>query len=192
MITERSDGQVAGSPATSPLARAELEAQYAAYRRRQARGLIRLLPREAVRPLYRRAVEARGEGAEHDPLGSLLLFCERLLPLPSFETWLDDLRRHPDAHLEDVDDSADVPTADAPATVEARPFPFEGNPWVAHLRSYRDGGTWRGYIAFEEAESRRVHHTALIFREDDPVDVRERFLAFDQAALQAFLRSALP
>jgi hypothetical protein len=37
-----------------------------------------------------------------------------------------------------------------------------------------------------------VHRTTLIFRESHPVDMRERFLGFDVAALQAFLRSALP
>lgn len=173
--------------------REELEAQYAAYRRRQARGLVRLLPREAIRPLYRRAL-ARDPGAEAgaDPLGVLLLFCEQLLPLPPFETWCDDVREHATAHLRDLDDSAEAPTAEAPATVEARRFAFEGSPWVAHLRSYREGHTWRGYIAFEDEQAHRVHRTALIFSEGDPVDVRERFLDFDLAALQAFLRSALP
>ena len=172
----------------------ELEAQYAAYRRRQARGLIRLLPREAIRPLYRRAL-ADGLGAEEasaDPLGALLRYCEGLLPLPPFEDWLEDVRLNAAAHLHDLDDSAEAPTAEAPTTVEARRFAFEGDPWVAHLRSYRDGPTWRGYIAFEDAGANRVHRTALIFRESDPVDVRERFLGFDVAALQAFLRSALP
>jgi hypothetical protein len=172
----------------------ELETQYTAYRRRQARGLVRLLPRDAIRPLYRRALE---EGLGHeatsdDPLGALLLYCERLLPLPPFETWLEDMRLNANAHLQDLDDSADVPTAAAPSTVESRRFAFDGDAWVAQLRSYRDGPTWRGYIAFEDAEAHRVHRTALIFRETDPVDMRDRFLGFDDAALQAFLRSALP
>jgi hypothetical protein len=171
----------------------ELEAQYAAYRRRQARGLIRLLPREAVRPLYRRAL-AQGCGAEatDDPLGALVSYCERLLPLPPFETWCEDVRRHATAHLQDLDDSADAPTAEAPTTVVTRRFTSGGEPWVAHLRSYREGDTWRGYIAFEDERSHRVHSTALIFRESAPVDVRERFLDFDLASLEAFLRSAIP
>jgi hypothetical protein len=170
--------------------RSELAAQYAAYRRRQARGLIRLLPREAIRPLYRRALE-RG-GAAEDPLEALLRLCEQLLPLPPFDTWLEDRRAHATAHLQDLDDSAEAPTAEAPTTVEARRFAFAGNPWIARLRSYREGDRWRGYIAFEDEGARRVHRTALIFSEGDPVDVRERFLDFDLAALQAFLRSALP
>ena len=95
-------------------------------------------------------------------------------------------------HLEDLDDSAAAPTAEAPATVEARPFEYGGAPWIAYLRSFRDGAAWRGYIAFEEHASRRVHRTALIFRESNPADLRERFLDFAPVALGAFLRSALP
>lgn len=176
-----------------PAEQRELEVQYAAYRRRQARGLIRLLPREAIRPLYRRALDGGfGEETASDPLAALLRYCEALLPLPPFDTWREDLHRHATAHLQDLDDSAEAPTAEAPTTVEARRFEFEGNPWVAHLRSYREGHTWRGYITFEEENAQRLHRTALIFSESDPVDVRERFLGFDLAALRAFLRSALP
>jgi hypothetical protein len=171
----------------------ELEAQYAAYRRRQARGLVRLLPREAVRPLYRCAVEDSEVGvASADPLGALLQYCERILPLPPFETWCEDIRLHATAHLRDLDDSADAPTADAPASVVARRFEFDDAAWIATLRSFREGTTWRGYIAFEHAGSHDVHRTTLIFREEDPVGLRQRFLDFDTRALQAFLRSALP
>lgn len=193
LIPERSEAYPSGGLFGVPDAHVELEGQYAAYRRRQARGLIRLLPREAVRPLYRRSLELGfGDADPSDPVEALLLYCERLLPLPPFETWLEDLRLNATAHLEDLDDSAEAPTAEAPTTVEARVFPYEGDPWVARLRSYRDGPAWRGYIAFENTDANEVHRTAIIFREMDPVDVRERFLAFDHAALQAFLRSALP
>lgn len=171
----------------------ELLAQYAAYRRRQARGLIRLLPREAIRPLYRRALdEGYGEETAADPLGALLRYCERLLPLPPFDAWRTDVEAHATAHLEDLADSAEAPTAEAPTTVVARRFDFDGSAWVAHLRSYREGPTWRGYIAFEDERGGHVNRTSIIFRESDPVDVRERFLSFDSAALGAFLRSALP
>ncbi len=171
----------------------ELLAQYAAYRRRQARALIRLLPREAVRPLYRRAREGgSGEGSPSDPLALLVSYCESLLPLPPFETWCDDLSEYPVAHLHDLDDSADAPTAEAPVTVEARLFSHDGHPWIAYLRSFRDEVAWRGHIAFEDRRSGRVHRTALIFRESDPADLRERFLSFESATLEAFLRSALP
>jgi hypothetical protein len=171
----------------------ELQAQYRAYCRRQARGLIRLLPRDAVRPLYRQALEEGfADEAADDPLGALMSFCERILPLPPFDTWHEDLRLHAEAHLEDVDVSADAPTADAPTTVEARRFTLDDETWVARLRCYREGPTWKGYISFEDERAPRVHRTTLIFSERDPVDVRERFLDFDLAALRAFLRSTLP
>jgi hypothetical protein len=175
------------------LARDELLTQYEAYRKRQARGLVRLLPREAVRPLYRKALAAGfGERSPGDPLAAFVHYCESLLPLPPFEEWCQDLAQYPSAHLHDLDDSAAAPTAEAPTTVEARLFEFGGSPWIAYLRSFRDGGAWRGYIAFEDRRSRRVHRTALIFRETDPADLRDRFLGFELVALEAFLRSALP
>lgn len=175
------------------LAKDELLEQYHAYCKRQARGLVRMLPRDAIRPLYRRAREAGyGTDAATDPLGALVDYCETLLPLPPFERWYEDLAASPSAHLHDLDDSAAAPTADAPTTVEARLFEFNGTPWIAHLRSFRDGVAWRGYIAFEDRESRSVHRTALIFRENDPADLRDRFLDFEPIALEAFLRSALP
>ena len=173
---------------------AELRRQYEGYRIRQARALVRLLPKEAIRPLYRRAILNGGLGgvAQIDPLAVLVRYCESLLPLPPFESWVEDVTLHPVAHLRDLDDSADVPTATAPATMEARLFEHHGDPWIAHLRSFRDGDTWRGFIAFEERRSGQVHSTALVFRESDPADLRERFLGFEPAALDAFLRSALP
>lgn len=173
---------------------AELRVQYQGYRVRQARALVGILPKKAIRSLYRRAILSDGlQGqAQVDPLAVLVRYCESLLPLPPFELWVEDVRMHPVAHLHDLDDSADVPTATAPATMEARFFEHHGDPWIAHLRSFRDGGAWRGFIAFEERRSGQVHSTALVFRESDPADLRERFLSFDPAALGAFLRSALP
>jgi hypothetical protein len=175
------------------LTRDELLLEYRAYRKRQARGLVRLLPKEAVRPLYRRALKAGlGDEESSDPLATLVDYCETLLPLPPFDLWCEDRMASPTAHLLDLDDSAAAPTAEAPSTMEARAFDFEGTPWIAHLRSFRDGTAWRGYITFEQRASRRVHRTALIFRESDPTDLRERFLDFEAGALAAFLRSALP
>ncbi|HUF75092.1 MAG TPA: hypothetical protein VMM35_02380 [Longimicrobiales bacterium] len=193
MIAEPAGARAGLEPGASVAPPGELVAQYAAYRRRQARGLIRLLPREAVRPLYRRALaEGFDVEAAGDPLGALLSYCEQLLPLPPFDVWREDVRRHGTAHLQDLDDSAEAPTAEAPTTVVTRRFKSDDEPWIAHLRSYRERETWRGYIAFEDERTHRVHRTALIFRESDPVHVRERFLDFDLASLQAFLRSALP
>lgn len=171
----------------------ELLTRYEAYRRRQARGLLHMMPREAIRPLYRRAVMGGfAEADPTDPMEALVAYCERLLPLPPLETWIEDVKKNPEAHLHDVEDSPDAPTADAPVTFESRQFSVGGESWSAHLRSFRDGDAWRGFIAFEGPHSTRIHRTALIFREPDPVDVRERFMSFEPAALAAFLRSALP
>lgn len=185
-----------GSP--EPGADEDLRGRYAAYRRRQAARLVQMLPREAVRPLYRRA-RAECErpalevvGTEDDPLALLVAFSERILPLPPFEVWLDDLQRHPDGHLTDLADSVDGPTAEAPSTMEVRSVDYHGRPWLARLRSFCDAGLWRAYIAFEERDSGRVHRTAAVFCEAHPADLRERFLSFEPATLEAFLRSALP
>lgn len=177
---------------------AELMERYEGYRRRQAARLVQMLPRDAVRPLYRRArEEARrsgtlGEGGEDDPLALLVAFCHDLLPLPPFEVWLADLHAHPDGHLTDLAESAEGPTAETPSTMEVRQVEYNGRPWLARLRSFREQELWRGYIAFEERDSGRVHRTAAVFCEDHPADLRERFLSFESTALEAFLRSALP
>jgi len=174
---------------------AELRGQYHEYRERQARGLVRMLPQDAVRPLYRRALSEFGgdSTAPSDPLALLVAYCERLLPLPPFETWRHDAGSHPEAHLRALDDSAQVPTVDRPATVEVRAFPRGEGTWMAYLRAFRDGSVWRGYIAFHASPgSRAVYRTALIFRESSSVELRERFLSFDSVALDAFLRSSLP
>lgn len=178
-----------GQPSTA----ADLRAEYRRYRIRQARGLVRMLPTEAIRPLYRRALARHGRArAAADPLGILVEYCERILPLPPFDVWMQDVILHPSEHLHDLDDSADAPTARDPATIEARLFEHDRAPWVAHLRSFRDGVVWRGYIAFEDQRNGDVHRTALVFREADPADLRERFLSFEPDTLEAFLRSALP
>lgn len=177
---------------------AELHQRYAAYRRRQALRLVQMLPRDAIRPLYRRArddaraADRLADGGEADPLALLGSFCEALLPLPPFEVWLADLRTHPAGHFADLEESADGPTAEAPSTMGVRPIVVAGRPWRAHLRSFRDAGLWRGYISFEEGGSGRVHRTAAVFCETEAGELRDRFFSFEETALEAFLRSALP
>jgi hypothetical protein len=184
---------VSGLADTVEPSRTELLSRYHAYRRRQARGLLHMIPREAIRPLCRRAVAAGSVDEDSsDPMEALLRYCDRLLPLPPFDVWLQDARRSPESHLYDVGAAAGAPTVDAPVTVETRRFSVGVEPWSAHLRSFRDGDTWRGFIAFEGRGPDRVHRTALIFREPDAVRIRERFLSFHPAALAAVLRSALP
>lgn len=176
----------------------ELRVRYGSYRRRQAARLLQLLPREAIRPLYRCArmtaldSGVAPEDVSDDPMALLVRYCEQLLPLPPFEIWYEDLRQNPDAHLADLDESADGPTADAPSTMATKGLTFAGRDWLAHLRAFRDGGFWRGYITFEEVGQGRVHRTTAVFCERDPGDLRRRFLSFEPVALEAFLRSALP
>jgi hypothetical protein len=94
--------------------------------------------------------------------------------------------------LSDLAESLDQPTADRPSTVETRSFDAGGRSWKAHLRSFRDSGLWRGHITFQEEGSGRTLRTTEVFCEQDVSELRERFQAFDTAALEAFLRSALP
>lgn len=172
----------------------ELRAAYDAYRGRQSRRLVSLLPREAIRPLYRAALEGAPEGLDpgDDPLGLLAGYCEALLPLPPFEVWARDVVRHPDAYLAELAEAADAPGPSAPATLEARRLPREGREWIARLRGFRDDDGWRGFILFEDESSGAVHRTTLIFREGDPRELRQRFLSFERSTLEAFLRSSLP
>lgn len=176
----------------------ELHRRYESYRRRQASRLVQMLPRDAVRPLYRRArnaalrADALADEGESDPLALLVSFCVDLLPLPPFEVWLEDLRRHPDGHFADMEEATDGPTSESPSTMEVRPMTVRGRSWLAQLRSFREAGLWRGYISFQEEGSDRVHRTAAVFCEPGPGELRERFRSFENTALEAFLRSALP
>jgi hypothetical protein len=170
-----------------------LRDQYQAYRTRQARKLVRMLPTVAVRPLYRAALADVGaRPGERDAVALLVRYCERMLPLPPFEVWLEDATLHAASHLDDLDDAADAPSARAPASIDDRPFEYRRETWVAHLRGFRDGDAWRGYITFERPGAPPLHHTSLIFRETTPTDLLARFSSFDEGALEAFLRSALP
>ncbi len=170
----------------------ELRRRYDRYRRAQAGRLVRMLPRDAIRPLYRRACAAVGDGRPDDPLAVLIAYCEELLPLPPYEVWREDLELNPAAHLEDLDESAEAPTADAPSTLATRPLTAAGRSWLAKLRSFRDQGAWRGFIAFEGEGSTVVPRTGTIFCESDPAELRARFFSFEPATLEAFLRSSLP
>jgi hypothetical protein len=119
-------------------------------------------------------------------------FCGQLLPLPPFDVWRDDMARNADAYLVDLEEAMEGPTADAPSTVEIRTFDYAGRSWIARLRAFREEGLWRGYIAFQEDGTGGVHRTATVFCEDEPGELRERFLSFEPIAIEGFLRSALP
>jgi hypothetical protein len=183
--------------ATEAVDFAELRVRYASYRRRQAARLVQILPRDAVRPLYRRAREAASRDSDtdapaDDPLALLVGYCERLLPLPTFELWCEDLARNPEAHLGDLDESPGGPTVDAPSTMATQGLTYAGRRWMARLCAFRDDAFWRAYITFEDVGREHVHRTGSIFCEHDPGELRRRFLSFEPPALEAFLRSALP
>lgn len=187
------------APSPRPPTDAGLRRRYEAYRRRQGGELLSLVPREAIRPLYRAALARRGDrptmesdGPEEGALGLLADFCTDLLPLPPFDVWLSDFEAHRAAHL---DESGEwTPTApDGPVTVEIRRFPDPGGrTWYASLDVRRAAGAWRGSVAFHTEGDGRVFRTAEVFREAGPTAVRSRFLDFDVPTLQAFLRSVLP
>ncbi len=189
-------GTVAIVAPEEAVGQADLEVRYQQYRRRHAARLLRLMPRDAVRPLFRRAADhARSSGIEQgtDPLAFLVTYCESILPLPPFGVWAQDLRHNPDAYLADLgEDASEAQSVEAPSTLEVRSVPFAGSSWRAHLRTFRDGPVWRGFIAFEDEAGESRHRTAPVFCEEDPTHLRERFRSFDPTALAAFLRSALP
>lgn len=167
--------------------------QYADYRMRQGRALVFMLPPEAIRPLLRRLHRRQpldGSVAD-DPLGALAEFCAELLPLPPLDVWLRDVRENPDAYVDSLDAAAGAPTVAAPATLESRRFHGAGADWVAALRVFRDEDAWRGFIAFESEHGAPVHRTSLVFREEGPREVRDRFRSFEPVALESFLRSAM-
>ncbi len=186
-----STSEVARSTGTevSPL---DLRERYAAYRKTQAAALVRMLAQDAIRPLYRKAREAVGPGDSEDPLSLLVSYCEQILPLPPFDVWRRDLAQNPDAHLRDLDGSAAAPTVSAPSTVEVREVSYQGRRWRANLRSFRDQGVWRGFIAFDSEHGSGVYRTTEIFCESELTRLRERFISFSSATLEAFLRSSLP
>jgi hypothetical protein len=166
--------------------------RYEAYGRAQARELLNLLPQTAIRPLFRRAREelraAGGTADPDDPLSILLDYCRRLLPLPPFEQWREDARRHPDAYRE----TRDPRWIRDPVTVDVRALDAEGSRWVASLDVRSDGGLWRGRVTFRRPDDARGYATGEIFREDGVEALRERFLEFDDRTLAALLRSSLP
>jgi hypothetical protein len=174
----------------------DLELRYREYRRRQAAALISILPREAVRPLYARARDwGRADGMEggDDPLATLLLFLQHVLPLPPLDVWMRDRLANLEAHLREEFESPQAQSRPTPPlTVESRSLDVKGGRWRASLNLYRRDEAWRGFIAFHPAGGGEGLRTAEIFREDDPEEIRTRFLGYQNHTLQAFLRSVSP
>ena len=193
-MTYASSTPVSGSDRFD-LSHDDLRSLYDGYRRRQAARLLRMIPREAVRPLYREAVAASvgsDRDERSDPLALLAGYCEALMPLPPFEVWYEDFRANRGAHDEDfAADSGVGPAAGDPATVASRPVEYRGRRWMARLRAFRDGSVWRGFISFESEPSAQCR-TAEIFCEDGLQLLKARFRSLEPQALSAFLRSCMP
>ena len=173
-----------------------LDARYQEYRRRQAKGLASILPKESIRPLYARAREwgrQTGNEVEKDPLATLYRYLEKLLPLPPQEVWAQDREAYLDAHVKE--EFASPPAhhrSSPPVTVESRGMEMDGLRWRATLNLFRRDEAWRGFIVFNPVGEDEMIRTADIFREEDPDEIRNRFLGFHNQTLQAFLRSVLP
>jgi hypothetical protein len=174
----------------------DLGARYLQYCRRQAQALVSILPKEAIRPLYARAREwgrRTGKEVDKDPLATFLLYLEELLPLPPRKVWEQDRTANLDAHVREEFDSPPAQhRASPPVTVESRGMEMDGRRWRATLNLFRRDEAWRGYIVFNPLGEAHTVRTADIFREEDPDEIRTRFLGFHNQTLQAFLRSILP
>lgn len=173
----------------------DLRRRYQEYRRRQGAALPSLIPRDAVRALYRASLEegARSHaGSVDDAFGLLARFCEALLPLPPFEVWKEDYVSNRAEYLDEARAWGAEDTAAAAVTVCSRTLEHQGRIWRAELHVREGALFWSGHIAFSSSTEPRSYRTGEIFREARAADVRSRFVEFDSPTLAAFLRSALP
>jgi hypothetical protein len=174
----------------------DLSSRYVDYCHRQAKGLVSILPKEAIRPLYARARDwgrETGNEVEKDPLATFLLFLETLIPLPPRSVWEVDRAQNLDAHVKEEFDSPQAHRRSSPpVTVESRGMEMDGLRWRATLSLFRRDEAWRGFIIFNLLGETETVRTTDIFREEDPDEIRNRFLGFHNQTLQAFLRSVLP
>ena len=178
----------AGSPSDA----SALKGRYEEYCQSQVSLLLEVIPREAVRPLYRRArvwATERGLHESKDPMSTLRAFCRDVLPLPPFELWLLDYEANREAH---VGAGLGWSPPMEPIAVEFRRMEHEAEPWHGTLEVYRGGDAWRGLIRFQRDGEEGYFRTGEIFCEDNLQDVRERFISFTVPTLSAFLRSTLP
>ncbi len=179
----------------SPSDAGALKGRYVEYCRHQVTLLLQIMPREAVRPLYRRAkiwATERGLHETKDPMSTLRTFCREVLPLPPFEAWLLDHEDHLVAHAAAGVEWARLAEPMEPIAVDVRRMEHEAEPWHGTLEVYRGGDAWRGLIRFQRDGEEDHFHTGEIFCEDDLQDLRNRFNSFTASTMSAFLRSTLP
>ncbi len=169
--------------------------RYQGYCQQQVSLLLEIIPREAVRPLYRRArawATERGVHESKDPMSTLRGFCREVLPLPPFEVWRSDYENHRLAHVSAGVERSPLPEAMEPIAVDVRRIEHEAEPWQGTLEVYRGGDAWRGLIRFQRDGEGGHFRTGEIFCEDDLQDLRDRFISFTAPTMSAFLRSTLP
>lgn len=187
---QRSAPGSAASPATLAL-----RERYQAYRLRQGRDLLNLIPREGLREVVRacRPLTALSPGTDVS-LDDLSSFCADLLPLPPLSVWMADFQQHREAHLADQAAAEAGPRTPegTPVAVAVRHFRSSGSEWAGQLLVWPCKGRWEGAIQFHRDETARVWRTAAIFQESSVSAIRQRFDIFDDSTLSAFLRSSLP
>lgn len=193
-LVGRSTEDTAAARRPSP-ATVALRERYAAYRLRQGRDLLNVIPREGLREVVKACRPLADLAPDADvSLEDLAAFCADLLPLPPLSVWMTDFQVNRDAHLLDqANGEAGPRTADGtPVVVAVRHFKADGREWVGQLLVWpRDRG-WEGAIQFHRDETARVWRTAAIFQEEGVSAIRRRFDVFDDSTLVAFLRSSLP
>lgn len=181
----------------APLHSPSLRDRYLAYRQAQGRELLNVIPREGVRSLLRHFRNAE-DGHPTGELGDEVLEwlagrCGELLPLPPFEVWVKDFHRARSEYARIPGPPLAPATPDGePVTVEVRSTTLGDGEWVAALALRPMEDLWVGHIRFHRADEQGVFTTGEVFRETSPLEVRQRFQAFDDRTLNAFLRSALP
>ena len=156
---------------------------------------MEIIPREAVRPLYRRAriwATERGLHDTKDPMSTLRVFCREVLPLPPFEVWRLDYENHRVAHAGGRVECVLLAEPMDPIAVDVRRMEHEAEPWHGTLEVYRGGDAWRGLIRFQREGEEGQFRTGEIFCEDDLQDLRTRFNSFTASTMSALLRSTLP
>jgi len=183
-----------------------LRALYLRYCEHEAGELLRLLPREGLRALWRQVRESDRDAdtplSASRSLERLRAKARALLPLPPYEIWLRDYVVARVDYLERMGIST-APERSGPVTVAVRAF---GDTWWAHLNLERRDGEWTGHLAFH-AETEELFlrsnksggegggaelRTAEIFRGGTPEEIRSRFREFPPEALEDFRRSVSP
>ena len=179
----------------SPSDTGAVKGRYEEYCRQQVTLLLEIIPREAVRPLYRRARIWATERRLHDtkdPMSTLRVFCREVLPLPPFEVWRLDYENHRVAHAGGRVEWVLLAEPMDPIAVDVRRMEHEAEPWHGTLEVYRGGDAWRGLIRFQREGEEGQFRTGEIFCEDDLQDLRTRFNSFTASTMSALLRSTLP